>query len=150
MEYIYQALVGLLIGTFSAYLAVQRVLYDKWWERKWDAYSEILTALCDAAQYSEERREVYASMGEDKSEKLIARTDYIAAVWKVKRSVIVGDFVVNPAAVRVLEQLSFAAAGDWGNAPGEVLYDGDLNEYREAITNLRKIARDDLEKSVRW
>jgi hypothetical protein len=146
MDYVSQMFVGMIVGLFTAFLAVHHLMQDKWWDRKWETYSEILSALCDAAQYAEQGLETYESMGENKPATLVSRNDNLAAVWKVKRTASIGTFIVRDAAINVLEGLPFAVASDWGDAPAEVIFSADIEAYKKAIPKIRDIACKDLKK----
>lgn len=126
-------------------LALRRFYSEKWWERKAEAYSEIIEALYDvynsivttlkrgdwgAKQVPEEIREIISERSEE-------------GYYKIVRAVGIGAFIISDEAVDELTKLHRKT-----NMPlGEILYDS-LDErrslYKQAIDTIRELAKKDL------
>jgi len=72
------------------------MLADKWWDRKEQAYSEIINAIYDLVQFTEIKKEDYGERGNWSKERLEELGDrYGDAVWKIKRAITIGAFVIS-------------------------------------------------------
>lgn len=129
----------------SARWAVRRAYAERWWDRKEQAYSEIIDALHDLLRYSsfEAERDLAGDSGEHPKEKEFALR-YTEAYWKVQRMTDIGAFVISENAAQILQTLRDRPKLEWGDCPTFELREEEASRYREALDGIRKCARADL------
>src|SRR5437867_3019008 len=88
-----QGVFGLLIAVVAAYLsarwAVRRAYLEKWWERKEQAYADIINSLYDLLRYSGLCANQYLIQGHaNPTDELEEK--YQEACWKIERVTDIG------------------------------------------------------------
>jgi hypothetical protein len=145
-----QGVIGLLSAVVAAYLsarwAVRGALREKWWERKFHAYSEILEALHHLVWYSETLREVYELMEHAPSSARQAerRERYLDAQLAIRKATDIGPFIITGDAAHILENLKEQTQSGDSEVPHEVILDAHCRNYRDALEGIRKCAKQDL------
>lgn len=143
-----EILTGCIAAFFTAKFAVRQAFQDKWWTRKNEAYSEILYALSDAAQYTNAMREAHLSGPEFSPSISVKREEYQAAVWKLRRATYTGAFVISEKAVAALESLVDPTNEDWRTSDAGAIFDAQYQAYKTALDTVRKTACRELRKRL--
>lgn len=148
-EFLLKTLPGIIAAVLASYLAAKwslRKFYsEKWWQRKENAYVDIINALYDLVQYCEIRKEDYgggAGCPEDKEKKFAER--YSQAFWKVKKATDIGAFVVSPKAAIILKELRDRPKLEWAERPPWEIYEQDYKYYKDALNKFVQVAKEDL------
>ena len=139
---------GLLTAVFAAMLsarwAVRRAYQEKWWEKKHQAYSEIIESLHDHLRHADLCAQEYMSDRSDeaKSKEFAARSS--EAHWRIKKAIDMGSLMITSEAIDILKALYSRKRLKWEeNSPLDI-YDEDCDHYRKAIQAICKIARHEL------
>ena len=129
----------------SARWAVRRAFEQRWWERKEQAYTEIIDALHDLLRYASFEADQYMSGNRSdhpKEKEFAAR--YSEAYWKVQRMTDIGPFVISKRAAEVLQKLRDRPRLSFEDDSPLEVREQETAHYREALDAIRKCARDDL------
>jgi hypothetical protein len=136
---------AVLAAFLSARWAVQRAYREKWWERKEKVYAELVESLHDMIRYCELMADPETHLGEnDPPKKKEFSEKYTEAYWKIKKLTDIGAFVISEDATEVLERLRKRPKLDWDENPPWEIYEADLKHYREALAEIRELARKEL------
>ncbi|MGJ8697025.1 MAG: hypothetical protein ACSHYF_11960 [Verrucomicrobiaceae bacterium] len=142
--------IGLFTAVGAAYLsalwATRRAFQQRWWERKEQAYTEIVEALYAIIRYFDITAEAYLFMTEaDHPKKAEFHQAYSEAHWRIERATDIGGFVISDEAASVLQNLRKRPKLSWEeNAPWEV-YEEESKHFRSALAEVRKLAKRDLQ-----
>lgn len=141
--------IGLFTTVCAAFLsarwAVRRAFEERWWERKEQAYAEIIDALYNLLRYASVKADHEARGGgwEHPMEKDFS-SKYQDAYWKVQRMTDIGPFVISEQAAEILKKLRDRP---WfcyeGHSPLDIR-EQETAYYREALDAIRECARKDL------
>jgi hypothetical protein len=122
----------------------RRFIEQRWWERRAEAYSEIMMSLARMKAFADAEVARYGTERE--------ATDDQIKRWRQSRAVLddatgQGMFMISDAALECLNELdgkltTNSALGQKGDYQGELL--GDMDAIRAAIPKLAAIARADL------
>lgn len=143
------SVVGFITTICAAFLsarwAVRRAYQERWWDRKEQAYREIVDALHDLLRYSsfEADRDLNGDRGGHPKEKEFALR-YSEAYWTVQRMTDIGPFVISQEAADILQKLRNRPKLEWGDGPAFELREQEASHYREALERIRECARKDL------
>jgi len=130
---------------FSAKWATRKAFQERWWERKEKAYSELIEALHDIIRYSDMCAEEYLThreQGHPKKKEFGEK--YSEAYWKIQRTRDIGAFVISEKAASVLDELQKRPKLKWDENPPWEIYEEDSEHFRNALKQIRIIARKDL------
>ena len=148
-EFLLKTLPGIIAAILASYLAAKwslRKFYsEKWWQRKENAYVEIIDALYDIIQYCEIRKEDYGGgtdYSEDQEKNFAER--YSQAFWKIKKVTDIGAFVVSSKAAIILKELRDRPKLEWDKDPPWEIFQQDYEYYKDALNNIVKVAKEDL------
>jgi hypothetical protein len=144
---------GVVVATVTALLTIRLSLHrfrsERVWERKAEAYADLLTALSDLHRHAQ----VVAAeaMGANFSDDYRKRSEELHkdAAHRLRRATHVGEFVFSKVASKHLDDLRKAQdrlAEEWdqsGRFPQEI-YEEDEQLYVSAIAAIRAAARADL------
>jgi len=156
IDIIIKIIPGIIIAIFTssvaAYLtakwSLKKFYSEKWWERKENAYSDIINALYDLLQYCEIQREDW--LGEtgysDENMKDFGER-HSRAFWKIKKATTIGAFVVSHEAEKILIELYKRPQLDWAENPPWECYEQERIYYHEALTRIVEVANRDLKAS---
>lgn len=149
MELLEKLLPSLLAGIVGAYLTARLSLWkfysEKWWNKKEEAYTEIIESLYDLLQYCEIKKEDYgdgAGCSGGTLEEL--RVRHAAAVWKIKKAAAVGALIISPKSVAALKELRERPQLDWNSNPPWEVYEEDYKHYKAALEKIMVCAKEDL------
>ena len=148
-EFLLKTSPGIITAILASYLtakwSLQKFYSEKWWQRKENAYVEIIDALYDLVQYCEIRKEDYgggAGYSEDKEKNFAER--YNQAFWKIKKATDIGVFVVSSKAATILQELRDKPELEWDENPPWEIYQQDYEYYKDALNKIVKVAKEDL------
>lgn len=149
MEYLGQIIVGIVIAAVSSLLTVQlslkRYRTEKWWEKRAEAYSNILGLLHDAKEFSEENMAADLAgreLTEQEDKNLRARSS--ACTNDIYRAMDVGQFYLSPKAISRLKKYKkeSSEAGNNGDWNSYLVQDFDAAE--SCLKDIINIAKSDL------
>jgi len=149
IDFLLKILPGIVTAILASYLATKwslRKFYsEKWWQRKENAYIEIIDALYDLIQYCETQKEDYGS-GTGYSECKIKkfRERYNRAFWEIKKTTDIGAFVVSSQAATILKELRDRPKLEWTENPPWEIYEQDYEYYKDALNKIIQVAKEDL------
>jgi hypothetical protein len=140
---------GIISAIIGSYLAakwsLKKFYSEKWWDRKDQAYTEIIGALYDVIQYCEILKEDYGQgTGYSKEKQSELAANYTAAYWKIKRATDIGAFVISESAQEILKELSERPRLEWEENPPWEIYEADYEAHQKALSRIVKIAKADL------
>jgi len=140
------AILGSIIASyFAAKWSVRKFYLEKWWQRKEDAYVEIIDALYDLLRYCQIRKEDYGGgtrYSEDQEKQFDER--YSQAIWKIKKATDIGAFVVSAKAAIALKELQNRPKLEWDRNCPEDIYEQDYQYYKDALNKIVNVAKEDL------
>jgi hypothetical protein len=141
-------IIGLITTIIAAFLSAKwgarQALHQRWWERKEQAYTEIIEALHDLIRYSSMCAEEYLTNEEEHPKKEEFRAKYSEAYWKIQKMTDIGPFVISNTAANILKDLRNKPKLDWNNNPPWDIYEADCGHYRKALDEIRQCAKKDL------
>lgn len=147
LDIIKALLIGAVVSWITVRLALRRFYTEKWWERKAQAYSEIIGSLakmriCFDKWENEELR--YKEIRVEARKKV--NEEYTNAKRVIEDTVAVGSFIVSEKAAEVLslflkELQKEDIQGNWPNDFGR-----HHSEVIKCIARLREIAKRELSK----
>ena len=141
--------IGLVTTVCAAFLSarwgVRRAFAERWWDRKVQAYSEIIDALHDMLRYSAfvADRDLNGDGATHPKEQEFA-TRYTEAYWKLQRMTDIGAFVISEKAAHILQKLRDRPKLNWEDGPTFEIREEEAARYREALNGIRKCAKADL------
>lgn len=137
--------VGVLTALISVRLSLRRFHAERWWERKADAYSKIIEALYNAAEYCH-LRSVEDMNGveltKERSDQL--DSDYCKASVELKQSTGIGAYIISREAADILTKLQQRKRLDSSQLARFEFYETECAAYREALDRIRTLAKKDL------
>jgi len=137
---------GVITALISVRLALRQFRSEKWWERKASAYSELFEALYSVKTYAEhllQKIEEGAHFSEARMNELGARSR--AGRDGIRRAAVIGTFVLSEEAANRLAKLVAALDDPKHDLDLPEGVASDLDLVVEAISDLRPIAKRDLE-----
>jgi hypothetical protein len=149
MPIIGEIVVGVLVGSFSAFvstqLALRRYRSERWWDKKYDAYLVVLNSLHSLLQnidaYSRELERDTSATTEQAAERAIR---YKNSIEEIERHITLGTFLLRDDAVEALNQLkSGLEDANHVGSLWEYLEASDV-AYRAALSKIRKAAGKEL------
>jgi len=154
------ALIGVVSGVGSAYVtlhfALKRFYFEKWWERKAEAYSSILDALHHLKNHVEHELaflRVEPSLRPAGEEVLSQLTEkMISATAEIRKRADIGSFVISEEAVSAMRTLQTELDRITGFSEGQQATITDLPEHfrlrlsavNKCLDSMRDIAKNDL------
>jgi hypothetical protein len=141
--------VSLVVGTGIAFLTVRltlkRFYSEKWWERKWEAYSGLFDALHHVRNYYDHHWEFTLRGSElpPDTEKALGEKRG-TGMAEIRRRIDIGTLVISEHATNVLR--TFLADLDAGTRTTDwsVHLDNQLGAVNKCLEALRPIARTEL------
>lgn len=143
------ALPGIITAVFASLvavrLAIRRTMEEKWWERKYEAYSSLLEALHHLKNYAAEHYDSqfsYKAMNEEKKKEL--SDDWRRFSREMNKLSDLAAFRVSSESVTILEEYRRKKEVARNS---EDLFDwieGDLEAVKECLTKLTAAAKKDL------
>jgi len=134
-----------LAAYFASRWALKKHYKEKWWERKEQAYRDIINSLYDLLQYCEIEKENYGQ-GPRVQEKNYNefQEKYNNAYWNIKKNIVIAEYLVSKNAAIALKKLNSREKLKWEENPSWEIFEAEYNAYDEALMEIIKIARIDL------
>ncbi|BCA98449.1 hypothetical protein NCU84_18885 [Acinetobacter baumannii] len=120
---------------------------EKWWDRKEQAYTEIINALYDMIQFYKVYKEDYGQddfISDERATDL--RQKYSDGIRKLYRATDLATLYVSEEAVNVLVKLRNREILDQRSNPLWEVYELEYKYYNQSLTQLLIIAKKDLKK----
>jgi hypothetical protein len=140
---------SLVVAAITAFLtvrlSVKQFRTQRWWERKADAYSKIaesLHHLIDYCDVHEREDRDWAVIPPERKKQL--EEAYSISYNELVKVTNIGSFIISSDAANVLEELRKRDKGNWKTDPAWEIYASDARAYREALTQIRNLAKKDL------
>lgn len=143
------AIIGIITACVAAYLssrwAVKKFYKEKRWERKNEAYEEIIDALYDLLQYCEIGKNDYgqgSGYSEEKYKEIIEA--YNQGYWAIKKISSVKQYFYSNEVCLILDKLNNRKKLKWRENPTWDIYEEEYIAYKEALDAIIKGAKKDL------
>lgn len=146
LKLILSSLPGVATAIVAAYLAarfsIRRLYEEKWWDRKAQAYTEIIDCLSHLVQcfdcYTDQPGRI------DLPKHL--HEGYLPARQKLDKATTVGAFVISEEAAGVLAELQGIPRLSPDENPTSEIYQSEFEFYSAALNAIRDCARKDLHR----
>lgn len=142
---------GCVIAVVSSYLTsrwtMKKFYTEKWWDRKEQAYTEIINALYDMVQFYKVFKDDYGQhdfISEDRSTEL--RQRHFSGLKKLYRATDLASIYVSDDAVKVLVDLRQKKSLDYYSNPLWEIYEDEYHAHKQTLDKLLKVAKKDLRK----
>ena len=150
VQILIQTAIGLAIAIATAVvttrLALNRFRAERWWERKVDAYTQILDSLFDARQMLRSMRSELVEDSRPGEEQRQALESRAHAAWRViEKHTTVGSFLISREAAELLQELALEIDGQlvrYQDLP--VRFEVGASTYDKFLPKLRDAAMRDL------
>lgn len=137
--------VGFISAYFGSLLAIGKFKKEKLWERREQAYVEIIDALYDLLQHCEIHKEDFGQgTGYSEAKEKEFGERYNKAFWKIKKATDIGAFVISNEAHEVLMGLRNREKLNWEDNPRFDIYEHEYEHFQGALDQIVKIARKEL------
>ena len=150
-ELLISILSGVLISVITSYLtakfAISKFYTEKWWERKEQAYTEIINALYDMVQFYQVFKEDYGQddfISQERSLELHQR--HSEGFRRVRRATDLATLYMSDDASKLLKKLRERAGLHEQTNPMWDVYEDEYNSHSNALDKLIMIAKKDLKK----
>ena len=146
---IIKVLPSIMTAIIASYLTAQwslkKFYNEKRWERREQAYREIINSLYDVIQYLSIVKEDYGQ-GTGFSEEKLAdyRYKYSQALQATYKASDIGSFVISEKAMCELKKLRNREVLDWDNNPPWDIYEQEHEYFKNALEGVIKIAQKEL------
>jgi len=141
-------LIAVLTAILTVHLSLRRFHAERWWERKVDAYSRIIEALHHAAEYCDAQSDEHMGVTEmttERSNELL--TNYRAACADLRKATSIGAYIISDEVAELLVRLESRRKLKWEDTGVVEMFDAEVRAYREALTQMRRLARENLRVS---
>lgn len=142
---------GTIIAIVSSYLTsiwtMKKFYTEKWWDRKEQAYTEIINALYDMVRFYEVYKEDYGQdyfISEERATDL--RQKYSNGMRKLHRATDLASLYVSDDAANELVKLRNREALDQRSNPSWEVYESEYKYHKQTLDELLIIAKKDLKK----
>lgn len=145
LSFLLAAGVGVVTALFSVHLALRRFRTERWWERKAQAYADVISALFDVQRYCRlevERIEEGTQFAEDYVEDINARSN--AGFAEIRKAAALGTFVFGPKTASRLEQLEEQLDDPHYNEDVLETMVATLGAVTSALKDLKRLSKKDL------
>ena len=150
-ELLISILSGVLISVITSYLtakfAISKFYTEKWWERKEQAYTEIINALYDMVQFYQVFKEDYGQddfISQERSLELHQRHN--EGFRRVRRATDLATLYMSDDAAKLLKKLREREGLHEQTNPMWDVYEDEYNSHSNALDKLIMIAKKDLKK----
>jgi len=146
LKLILSALPGVATAIIAAYLAaklsIRRLYEEKWWDRKAQAYTDIIDSLSHLVQCAD----LYDDYRGNTTLPNHLHEGYSLARQKLEKATTVGAFVISDEAAKVLSNLQNRPRLSPDNTPSWEIYEQEAIHFNIALTQMRDCARKDLHR----
>lgn len=145
LDFTKHILSGALTIALGSFFAIHVFYKKKAWERREQAYQEIISALYDIVQYCVIKKEDYGnedSYRDRREAELIP--DYLDALAVIKKATDTGFLYVSRKAFEVLLELRHTKMLNPMEEPSFEVYSAEHEKYKKAFDSLMDIAKKEL------
>jgi hypothetical protein len=140
-------LTAIVVAWLTAQFAARRFYRERWWDKKYDAYTSLLNSLHTILRAINAPLVLYDDGLLDRNSEEIKKAqksndDYLAARAELRRLSDIGEFILSSAALDEINQLSEIFTRP-NKESSEILE----KAVRTCLENIRQHARDDLNPS---
>jgi ABC-type nitrate/sulfonate/bicarbonate transport system substrate-binding protein len=138
-------IVGICTAIFSVRLALRRFHAERWWERKAEAYSQIVEALYHAMEYcaAHSDEDTTGQQISEEREKELSE-GYVRAYRELRKATSVGAYIISDEVAEVLAKLEKRPRLDPKDCAWFEIYDADYQAYKTTLAEVRALAKKDL------
>ena len=137
-----------LVALITVQLALGRFRQEKWWERKYEAYSEILISLHRLRKsYFADLEDYHDGTEPSEERKAESRADYKLSSDDLMRHGDLGDFLISPEAVSLLKQYAADTRAASKSENYHDYLDENLDAVQRFLSSLLPVAKADLKAS---
>ena len=140
------AIIAVFAAIISVRLAFRRTTQEKWWEKKYEAYSSLLEALHHLKNYAAEHYEnqfIHESINEEKQKELT--DDWKKFTRELNRLSDLAAFRLSAESVTILEEYRRKKLDARQSEDVFDWIEGDLEAAKECLTKLTAAAKRDLQ-----
>ena len=137
--------VGLVSSVVSTHLALRRYRSERWWDKKYDAYTAILNSFHSLLQGVEaSHKEILTDTEPTEEQQAESNRRYREAISEIERHITLGTFLLRHDAIESLEKLKNDLKAANNTHDFMVHLDASEWAYRDALTKIRELAREEL------
>ena len=141
-------LIAVITSVLTVRLSLKRFHAERWWERKAEAYSRIVESLHHLMEYSSAMSEESTHSVEFTEERRKDLVDnYRSAHRDLRKATGIGAYIISDEVAAVLSRLEARPQLAWNDNPPWEIFDADLSAYKEALEQIRRLAKKDLRVS---
>jgi hypothetical protein len=138
--------IAVVTSVLTVRLSLHRFHAERWWERKAEAYSRIVETLHQLMEY-------HAAMSEDamnykeRDEAQFAKLhdEYQQAYRDLRKATGIGAYIIFDEVAAALASLDARPRPKWSREePPWEPYDAEFEAYKEALEQIRRLAKKDL------
>ncbi|HFX6224400.1 hypothetical protein [Acinetobacter nosocomialis] len=142
---------GTIIAIVSSYLTsiwtMKKFYTEKWWDRKEQAYTEIINAIYDMVQFFKVHKENYGQDGFISDERAAdLNQKYSNGMRKLYRATDLASLYISDNAVNELIKLRNREVLDQLSNPSWEVYESEYKYHKQTLDELLVIAKKDLKK----
>ena len=142
-------LLAVVTSWVTVRLSLRRFHAERWWERKAEAYSRIVEALHSVVEYcaamSKQDKHVDDAPTVERRKELSDSLD--SADRDLRKATGIGAYIISDEVALILSRLDSRPAPNWETSLPYEVFDDDLAAYREALDQVRRLAKKDLKVS---
>ena len=138
--------VGVCTAIISVKLALRRYRAERWWERKAEAYSRIVEALHALMEYCSTMADADRGVPYSEERKKELGDECHRAYLELRKATGIGAYIVSDEVAAVLAKLEARPSvdPDGGRIPMFEIMDADFEAYKQALFEIRALAKKDL------
>jgi hypothetical protein len=149
IEILPSAFIGIISSCIAAYLssswAVKKFYKEKRWERKNEAYEEIINALYNLLQYCEiEKKDYGQGSGYSDGKKKEIIDSFNQGYWTIKKISTLKQYFYSNDVCSILDKLNNREKLEWNENPSWEIYENEYIAYKNALDDIIKAAKRDL------
>lgn len=138
--------VAVVTSVVTVRLSIKRFRSERWWERKVEAYTDLLAALSDSKRYANLQARVRLTQSESNQAADRLEEQHRDAYDRLRRATTVGSFILSKDVAQRLEDLDSRLAGlEYDSGPTWEYFEMSAELYSNAISDIRAAAKSDLE-----
>ena len=140
--------IAVVTSVLTVRLSLRRFHAERWWERKAEAYSRIVESLHHLMEYCSAMSEESSHAAEFSAEHRKELSDsYKSAYRDLRKATGVGAYIISNEIAVILSNLEARPRLDWREEPPWEVFDADFAAYKEALEQIRQLAKKDLKVS---
>lgn len=146
-KFVYTLGIPFLAAYLAARWSLKKYYYEKWWDKKDQAFKEIVDILYDLLEYCEIKKDDYGDgrrLPQNKLDEL--QINYSKAYWKLKKATTIGNFILSEKASKILLNLQNREILRWDENPSWDIFSNEYDYYKKALSDIIAISKQDLLK----